>query len=220
MTAPLGIRVEGVRKHYATPSGPVRAVDGVTLAVEPGGSVAIVGPSGCGKSTLLNLIGGLERPMDGRVWIGDRELSGLPEPARAGLRRHAFGLVFQSDNLLPFLTARENVALQLALSGDGDGDARCDAMLAEVGLADHADKLPDQLSAGQRQRVAVARALIHGPGVLLADEPTGSLDAAASAGVVDLLLGAGRTLVVVTHDTALARRLDRTVELRDGCARA
>jgi putative ABC transport system ATP-binding protein len=169
---------------------------------------------------LLGLIGGLETPTTGRVSIGGREISSLPEPQRARLRRDELGLVFQSDNLLPFLTAVENVALQLALNAAVDGDQRCTEVLGELGLAEEADKLPDQLSGGQRQRVAVARALIHRPRVILADEPTGSLDAETSATVVDLLLASqresGATLVVVTHDSGLARRLDRTLQLRDG----
>jgi putative ABC transport system ATP-binding protein len=152
--------------------------------------------------------------------IGGREISSMPERQRAGLRRDELGLVFQSDNLLPFLTAVENVGLQLALTGAADGYERCAAMLAELGLAEAAHKLPDQLSGGQRQRVAVARALIHRPRVILADEPTGALDADNSAAVIELLLAAkrdsGATLVVVTHDLGVAARLDATLRLRDG----
>ena len=220
MTWPLGIRLEAVSKRYATPAGEVRAVDGISLAVEPGSSLAITGPSGCGKSTLLGLIGGLEPPTSGRVVLGDREISSLPERDRARLRRDELGLVFQSDNLLPFLTAVENVSMQLALTGAADGYERSARVLDELGLAEAADKLPDQLSGGQRQRVAVARALIHRPRVVLADEPTGALDADNSAAVIDLLLAAqresGATLVIVTHDLGVAGRFDATVRLRDG----
>ena len=204
MTQPTAISLDSVVKHYTTPAGLVRAVDGITLEVELGTSLAIMGPSGCGKSTLLGLIGGLEAPTAGRVSIGGNEISRLTERERARLRRDEFGFVFQADNLLPFLTATENVGLQLALDGATNGYQRCLDVLAELGLADAVDKLPDQLSGGQRQRVAVARALIHEPGVILADEPTGSLDAENSATVIDLLLAAqtelGATLVVVTHD--------------------
>jgi putative ABC transport system ATP-binding protein len=182
--------------------------------------VAITGPSGCGKSTLLGLIGGLERPTEGRVFVDGEELSGLSERQRARLRRDGFGLVFQSDSLLPFLTVIENVALQLALHGASDGDQRSLELIARLGLADHADKLPDQLSGGERQRVAVARALVHGPRLILADEPTGSLDAHNSEVVIDLLVGGqrgvGATLLVVTHDPVVARRMDRVLGLRDG----
>jgi putative ABC transport system ATP-binding protein len=220
MSSVIDIRLESVSRHYETPAGLVRAVDGISLEVEAGSSLAITGPSGCGKSTLLGLIGGLEPPSAGRVWIGDQQVSSLPEAERARLRRNGFGLVFQSDNLQPFLTAAENVALQLALNGATDGYGRCRELLGELGLEDQADKLPDQLSGGQRQRAAVARALVHRPRLVLADEPTGSLDADNSAAVIDLLLAAqgelGTTLVVVTHDLSVAARLDRTVALRDG----
>jgi putative ABC transport system ATP-binding protein len=220
---PAGIVLAGVSKHYATPAGPVRAVDGISIAIEPGSSVAITGPSGCGKSTLLGLVAGLETPAAGSVTLGGEEISSLPERARAALRRRDIGLVFQSDNLQPFLTALENVALALALRG-GDGYGRCVEVLDELGLADEAGKLPDELSGGQRQRVAVARALVNQPCVVLADEPTGSLDAGNSETIVDLLRGAqhatGATLVVVTHDPDVARRLDRTVALLDGKVRA
>jgi putative ABC transport system ATP-binding protein len=220
VNGPGGIRLDSVYKEYSTPAGVIRAIDGISLEVQPGTSLAVTGPSGCGKSTLLGLIAGLEAPTAGRVSIGDREISSLPDGQRARLRRAEFGLVFQSDNLLPFLTAIENVSLQLAMHPAADGSVQCLELLAELGLADDADKLPDQLSGGQRQRVAVARALIHRPSVILADEPTGSLDTDNSAAVMDLLLGARRdsgvTLVVVTHDPGVARRLDSTLRLRDG----
>jgi putative ABC transport system ATP-binding protein len=217
---PAGIRLEAVTQHYRTPSGLVRAVDGVTLDVGPASSVAITGRSGCGKSTLLGLIGGLEAPTSGRVVIGEVELSGLTERERDAVRREHLGFVFQSDNLLPYLTALENVALQLALTRP-DGDARRSLeLLTGLGLADCIDKLPDQLSGGQRLRVAIARALVHRPAVILADEPTGSVDADNASVIIDLLLAAqrsaGATLVVVTHDPEVALRLERTVSLRDG----
>jgi putative ABC transport system ATP-binding protein len=215
-----GVRLESVSKHYATPAGTVRAVDGVTFEVEAGTSLAITGPSGCGKSTLLGLIGGLDAPTTGRVVIGHHVISGLPERRRTQLRRDELGIVFQSDNLLPFLTSVENVALQLALHGATAGFERTLELLTDLGLAQCADKLPDQLSGGQRQRVAIARALVHEPSVLLADEPTAALDADAAAAVVDLLLSAqrerGTTLIMVTHDASVAARLDRTIALRDG----
>ncbi|MEY2514556.1 MAG: putative transport system ATP-binding protein [bacterium] len=220
MTPHAAIALDRLTKHYETPAGLVRAVDRVTLDVATAGSVAITGPSGCGKSTLLGLIAGLQAPTSGRVSVCGEDVSGLPERERARLRRRRLGLVFQSDNLQPFLSALENVGLQLALCGATDGYARCLQVLVDLGLGDQADKLPDQLSGGQRQRVAVARALVHRPRVILADEPTGSLDADNSATIVDLLLAArrdtGATLVVVTHDADVAARMDRTVALRDG----
>ena len=216
---PAGIRLENVAKQYETPGGVVEALRGVDLRVEPGTSVAIMGPSGCGKSTLLGLIAGLEAPTSGTVIVGAAELSRLPDDERATMRRRELGLVFQAGNLLPFLTVVENVSQQLALTGSPGAYGRSVEMLEGLGLGDDLEKLPDQLSGGMRQRVALARALIHRPRLILADEPTGSLDDDNSAVVIDLLLEAGReqaTLVVVTHDPEVAARFDRTVYLRDG----
>jgi putative ABC transport system ATP-binding protein len=220
MTAPAAVGVDRATKHYATPAGPIRALDGVTVDIAAASSVAITGVSGCGKSTLLGLIAGLEAPSAGRVTIDGEDVSGMSERARAQLRRRRLGLVFQSDNLQPFLTALENVGLQLALGGAADGHDRCMELLVDLGLGDQAGKLPDQLSGGQRQRVAVARALVHRPSLILADEPTGSLDAGNAGAIVDLLRGAqrdaGTTLVVVTHDPEVAAAMDRILTLRDG----
>ncbi|MGH2973369.1 MAG: ABC transporter ATP-binding protein [Solirubrobacterales bacterium] len=214
------IRLDSAGKEYLTAAGSVRAVDAISLEVEAGARVAITGPSGCGKSTLLALVGGLEAPTAGRVFVDGEELSGLSDRERARLRRQEFGFVFQSDSLLPFLTVIENVGLQLALHGASDDCQRSLELLADLGVADHADKLPDQLSGGERQRVAVARALVHEPRLILADEPTGSLDARNSEVVIDLLVAAqrevGATLLVVTHDPGVARRMDRELGLRDG----
>jgi putative ABC transport system ATP-binding protein len=198
----------------------VNDVGGIELEVEQGTSLAVMGPSGCGKSTLLGLIAGLEVPSTGRVTVGEQEISSLAAEHRARLRRDELGLVFQADNLLPNLTADENVSLQLVMSGAPDDPSECRALLADLGLGGEGDKLPDQLSGGQRQRVAVARALVHRPSLVLADEPTGALDAGNSSVVIDALLAAqresGATLVVVTHDAGVARRLDRTIRMRDG----
>jgi len=214
------VELAGVRKRYATPGGLVDALDGVTLRIEPGERVAITGPSGCGKSTLLGLIAGLDVPTSGTVSIDDREISSMSGEERASIRRHEVGLVFQSDDLLPFLTATENVSAQRALA-DGHGDhTRSAEILSASGLAHERDRIPDELSGGQRQRVALARALVHGPRLLVADEPTGSLDPTNAQAVVDLLLVAqretGATLVLVTHEAAVAKRLDRVVPMRDG----
>jgi len=212
--------VESVSKHFTTAAGLVRAVNGISLSVEPAGSLAITGPSGCGKSTLLSMIGGLETPSEGRVRIGDQIVSELPEEHRARLRREQLGFVFQSQNLQPFLTAVENVSLALALTSSPEGYERSLELLAGLGLGAAAGKYPDQLSGGERQRVAVARALVHRPRLILADEPTGSLDTDNSTAVIDLLLAAqaevGATLIVITHDPAIAERLDREVKLHDG----
>ena len=220
MTDLAAIRLEAATKHYRTGAGLVRAVDGVDAVIESGTSVAIVGPSGCGKSTLLALIGGLESPTGGRVSVHGRDLGALREPLRARYRREDVGFVFQSYDLLPFLTAAENVAFQLSLHGENDGRARSLELLESLGLEEHADKLPDQLSGGQRQRVGIARALAHSPRLILADEPTGELDSQTSTSVMDLLVAAqqrlGATLVVVSHDRGVAERLDRVLAMRDG----
>ena len=220
MTRGADIEVVDVSKRYATSAGVVHALDGVSLHVGPGESLAITGPSGCGKSTLLGLISGLDVPTDGRVTLVDDELSSMTDEARARVRRHEIGMVFQSDNLLPFLTATENVSLQLSLDDREGANARSLEILTDLGLGDEASKLPDQLSGGQRQRVAVARALVHSPSLIVADEPTGSLDPDNAMGVVELMLEAtritGATLVLVTHEPTVASRLERSIALRDG----
>jgi putative ABC transport system ATP-binding protein len=214
------IELREVSKTVTSGTEPLTILHPLTTSIPRGQFVAIVGPSGSGKSTLLGLIAGLEAPSSGSVTIDGEELSAMSERVRARLRRRRLGLVFQSDNLQPFLTALENVGLQLALGGAAGGHERCMELLVELGLGDHADKLPDQLSGGQRQRVSVARALVHRPSVILADEPTGSLDADNAAAIVDLLRGAqrdaGTTLVVVTHDPGVAAAMDRVLTLRDG----
>jgi putative ABC transport system ATP-binding protein len=220
MTVDASIQVESVVVEHHTPGGPVFALDGVSFTVDAGTSMAIIGPSGCGKSTLLGVIGGLAVPTAGAVRIGGEEVSSLPDRRRSDFRRTHVGFVYQADNLLPFLTVAENVELQHALDGRSAGGDRALELLDRLGLADEADRLPDHLSGGQRQRAAVARAVVHRPEVILADEPTGALDAANAAGVIDLLLEVqrdiGATLVVVTHDRDAARRMDRRIGLRDG----
>jgi putative ABC transport system ATP-binding protein len=220
MSMDASITVESVIVEHQTASGPVRALDGVSFTVDSGSSVAITGPSGGGKSTLLGVVGGLARPTSGTVRIGDSHISELAERDRSDFRRRHIGFVYQADNLLPFLTLLENVGLQLSLNGESSGTGRSLAMLANLGLAGLAYRLPDHLSGGQRQRAAVARAIVHQPEIILADEPTGALDAANAVGVIDLLLGMqreiGATLIMVTHDRDAASRLDRQIHLRDG----
>jgi putative ABC transport system ATP-binding protein len=220
VSSDASITVDSVIVEHQTASGPVRALDGVSLTVDGGSSVAITGPSGGGKSTLLGVIGGLARPTWGTVRIGDAEISDLSERDRSDFRRSHIGFVYQADNLLPFLTLLENVGLQLSLNGKSSGTGRSLAVLADLGLAGLAYRLPDHLSGGQRQRAAVARAIVHQPKIILADEPTGALDTTNAAGVIDLVLAMqreiGATLIMVTHDRDAARRLDRQVRLRDG----
>jgi putative ABC transport system ATP-binding protein len=220
MSIDASITMDSVIVEHQTASGPVRALNGVSLTVDAGSSVAITGPSGGGKSTLLGVIGGLARPTRGSVRIGGAEISELSERDRSDFRRSQIGFIYQADNLLPFLTLLENVGFQLSLNGKSSGTGTSLAVLAELGLAGLAYRLPDHLSGGQRQRAAVARAVAHQPKIILADEPTGALDTANAAGVIDLLLAMqreiGATLIMVTHDRDAARRLSQQVHLRDG----
>ena len=215
------LRARGLRKDYGKGDGLVRAVDEVDLDVAPGETLAVMGPSGCGKSTLLHLLGGLDRPSAGEVWLNDRRTDRLSERALAGLRRQEIGFVFQAFHLMDELTARENIELPALLDGRSPRLARRRALdlLDRVGLADRAGHLPSALSGGQRQRVAIARALINDPVVVLADEPTGNLDSAATLDVLrlfDQLHASGLTLVIVTHEERVAATADRLVSMRDG----
>ncbi len=215
------VRARGLRKEYGREAGLVRAVDGVDLDVEAGETVAVMGPSGCGKSTLLHLLGGLDRPSAGEVWLGGQRVDQLSERALARMRRDAIGFVFQAFQLMDELTSVENVELPALLAGRSPRTARRLAadLLERVGLADRAAFLPAALSGGQRQRVAVARALVNQPAVVLADEPTGNLDSAATLEVLRLfesLHAAGQTLIIVTHDSRIAATADRMISMRDG----
>ncbi|MEV1157027.1 ABC transporter ATP-binding protein [Micromonospora chokoriensis] len=221
MTGSTVLQARGLSMRYGGERALVRAVDEVDLNVPAGQSLAVMGPSGCGKSTLLYLLGGLQRPTDGQVWLADRRIDTMSERALARLRRDNLGFVFQSFQLMDELTAVENVELAALLAGQSPGRARKRAMylLDRVGLADRARHLPSALSGGQRQRVAIARALSNEPLVVLADEPTGNLDSAATLDVLRLfeeLRTAGQTLVVVTHDPRIAAVADRVIAMRDG----
>jgi putative ABC transport system ATP-binding protein len=201
-------------------AGPVEILRGISLNVDRGESLALTGPSGSGKSSLLMLMGGLERATRGSVMALGQDLTRLSEDRLALFRRGAMGVVFQSFHLIPTLTALENVALPLELSGTRDALRRAADELAAVGLQARADHYPAQLSGGEQQRVALARAAVARPQILLADEPTGNLDAANGAAILDLLFGLrdrhGATLVLVTHDADLAQACDRVVRLHDG----
>jgi ABC-type lipoprotein export system ATPase subunit len=215
------LRTRGLEKEYGQGEGLVRALDGVELEVAAGETLAVMGPSGCGKSTLLHLLGGLERPTAGEVWLDGRRIDQLSEKALARLRRHAIGFVFQAFHLMDELTAVENVELPALLAGRSPRSARRRAteLLEQVGLTDRAKHLPSALSGGERQRVAIARALSNEPSVVLADEPTGNLDSAATLDVLrllDSLRSAGQTLLIVTHDSRIAATADRLISMRDG----
>jgi len=220
MSIDASITVASLVVEHQTSSGSIRALDRVSFVVESGSSVAITGPSGGGKSTLLGVIGGLAQPTSGAVRIGDSQISEMADADRSDFRRRHIGFVYQADNLLPFLTLLENVELQLALNGDFSENQRSLEALASLGLAGLAYRLPDHVSGGQRQRAAVARAVVHQPKIILADEPTGALDTANAAGVIELLVGLqteiGATLLMVTHDREAASRLDRRIHLQDG----
>ncbi len=215
------LRARGLCKTYGHGEGLVRAVDGVDLDVVPGETLAVMGPSGCGKSTLLHLLGGLDRPSGGEVWLAGRRIDQIGERSLARMRRTDVGFVFQAFHLMEELTAVENVELPALLAGRQPRAARRRAasLLERVGLADRATFLPSALSGGQRQRVAIARALSNEPLVLFADEPTGNLDSGATLDVLrlfDSLHEAGQTLVIVTHDARIAATADRLMAMRDG----
>ena len=215
------VRARGLRKEYGKEASLVRAVDHVDLDVARGETLAIMGPSGCGKSTLLHLLGGLDRPSAGEIWLAGQRIDQMSERGLAALRRDRVGFVFQAFHLMDELTATENVELPLLLAGRSARTARrrASGLLEQVGLADRGRHLPSQLSGGQRQRVAIARALANEPQVVLADEPTGNLDSEATLEVLRLLDNlhqAGQTVVIVTHDSRIAATADRLISMRDG----
>ncbi len=214
------ILLEGVHVTLPSRAGPVAILRGIDLRVPTGEAVAIVGPSGSGKSTLLMVIAGLERATEGRVEVVGADLGSLDEDGLARLRAANIGIVFQSFHLVPTMTALENVALPLEFLDHDDAFAAARAALAEVGLSHREAHFPGQLSGGEQQRVAMARALAPGPALILADEPTGNLDLATGAQVMDLLFTlkerTGATLLLITHDRTLAKRCDRIVSLADG----
>jgi putative ABC transport system ATP-binding protein len=215
------VSTRGLRKEYGSGESLVRAVDEVELEVVRGETLAVMGPSGCGKSTLLHLLGGLDRPTGGELWLNGRRIDALSERALAQLRRHEVGFVFQAYHLMDELTAQENVELPVLLAGRTPRASRrrAEELLEQVGLADRGQHLPSALSGGQRQRVAIARALANEPQLVLADEPTGNLDSAATLEVLRLfetLHVAGLTLLVVTHDERIAATADRLISMRDG----
>ena len=214
------LRLEGVKKAFRRGREEVVALDGVDLALEGGEFLALVGPSGSGKSTLLHLAGGLDRPDAGRVLLDDRDLSTLSAGDRAQLRRRQVGFVFQFFHLIPTLTVAENVELPLVLDGRRNANGRVREMLNRVGLDGRADHLPGELSGGEMQRTAIARALAAKPRLILADEPTGNLDSATGAEILDVLCdqvdAEGTALLMVTHDADAASRAQRTLSLKDG----
>jgi len=215
------IRAEALTKIVTSGEDPLTILDGVTFSVEPGASIAIVGASGSGKTTLLGLLAGLDRPTSGEIHVDGAALSILDEDALAAMRQRLLGFVFQSFQLLPALTALENVMLPRELAGASDAEASARTWLDRVGLARRITHYPRQLSGGEQQRVAIARAFAGEPKLLMADEPTGNLDGATGVEVADLMFRLNRehgtTLVLVTHDLALAARCGRRLSLAAGC---
>ncbi|HEY7834104.1 MAG TPA: ABC transporter ATP-binding protein [Ktedonobacterales bacterium] len=216
------VRAVGVRKTYRAHGLEVPALVDIDLTVAPGEMVAVMGPSGCGKTTLLNCLAGLDTVDGGRIEIAGTDLAALGDGRRTDFRARAMGFVFQNFNLLPVLSAVENVELPLLVLGVRSGAARtrARAMLATVGLAERERHRPAELSGGQRQRVAIARALVNEPAIVWADEPTGNLDSEAATTIMDLLAGLnrerGQTLVLVTHAAEIGARANRTIHMRDG----
>jgi putative ABC transport system ATP-binding protein len=214
------LKAENLGKEVSSPEGPLTILAAVDLDIEAGDTVAIVGPSGAGKSTLLALLAGLDEPSTGQVWLNGAEFSSLDEDGRARMRAQQVGFVFQSFHLVPSLTALENVMLPLELAGRRDAREAARQVLAKVGLKSRVQHYPRQLSGGEQQRVAIARAFVIQPAVLFADEPTGNLDTATGARIIELLFelnrASGTTLILVTHDENIASRCHRHVVLEAG----
>lgn len=214
------LNVQRLTKTYATAAGPLTVLQEVSFSIPAGGTCAIVGPSGSGKTTLLGLCAGLDQPSTGSVLLDGREIGGLTEDQRALVRNECVGFVFQNFQLIPTLTARENVLVPLELRGGVVNETEAKDLLDRVGLGDRLDHYPSQLSGGEQQRVALARAFINRPRILFCDEPTGNLDGDTAHAMVDLIFGLNRergtTLVLVTHDLELARKTQRILRLRSG----
>ena len=220
MERKIVLEAQELTRKVSSPEGELTIVDGVSLAIAEGESVALVGASGAGKSTLLAMLAGLDLPTSGRIWLDGRELSAIDEDARARLRADRVGFVFQAFHLVPSLTALENVMLPMELTGRADARSAAREILQRVGLGAREGHYPRQLSGGEQQRVALARASVTRPAVLFADEPTGNLDTATGESICQLLFDLNRefhtTLVLVTHDTKLAARCGRTLTMAAG----
>lgn len=216
------IRIEGLHRHFKMGDQIVRALDGISTTIGVGESLAIMGPSGSGKSTLLYVLGGLDRPTEGKIWINGIEISTLDENALATYRRREIGFIFQSFHLIATMTALQNVAFPMIFSGISECErvARAGKLLARVGLADRLHHKPTELSGGQQQRIAVARALVNNPSIILADEPTGNLDSQTGGEIMELLRQLNRdekrTVLIVSHDPTVTDYANRAIHLLDG----
>jgi len=214
------LKVEHLSKIYGQGENEVRALDDVSFSVEKGQFVAIIGPSGSGKSTLLHILGGVDRPTSGKVWLEGQDVFAQNEEQLAIFRRRQVGLIYQFYNLIPVLDVTENITLPVLLDGRKVNGERLEKLLETLNLTDRAHHLPNQLSGGQQQRVSIGRALMNAPAVVLADEPTGNLDSKNSQEIVELLKKSnreyGQTLIVITHDESIALQADRILAIEDG----
>ena len=214
------LRIENLTKVYGTGENQVRALDGVSFTVEKGEFLAIIGPSGSGKSTLLHILGGVDRPTGGKVWLDGQDVYAQNEEQLAVFRRRQVGLIYQFYNLIPVLNVEENMTLPVLMDGRPVNEERLKELLEILGLSDRRKHLPNQLSGGQQQRVSIGRALMNAPSVVLADEPTGNLDSKNSQEIVGLLRSSNvrykQTLIVITHDENIALQADRILAIEDG----
>lgn len=214
------LRTENLKKYYGTGESQVRALDGIDLTVEQGEFLAVVGPSGSGKSTLLHMLGGLDRPTSGKVYVDGKDISGLKDDALCIFRRRKIGFVFQSYNLVPVLNVYENIVFPIELDGNETDRDYVECVIEALGLKSKLTSLPGQLSGGQQQRAAIARALAAKPAILLADEPTGNLDSKTGQDVLGLLKVTGerfgQTIVMITHNEEIAQLADRIIRIEDG----
>ena len=214
------MRVENLTKVYGKGENEVRALDGVSFSVEKGAFVAVIGPSGSGKSTLLHILGGVDRPTDGKVFMDGKDVYAQNEEQLAIFRRRQVGLIYQFYNLIPVLNVTENITLPVLMDGQKVNQNRLAELMTTLNLTDRENHLPNQLSGGQQQRVSIGRALMNAPAVVLADEPTGNLDSKSSREIVELLKVSnekyGQTLLVITHDESIALQADRILSIEDG----
>ena len=214
------LRIQNLTKIYGSGDTAVRALDNVSFSVQKGEFVAIIGPSGSGKSTLLHILGGVDRPTSGKVFIEDNDIYTLNENKLAVFRRRQIGLIYQFYNLIPVLNVEENITLPLLLDGRSVDRAYLQRLIDTLGISERLSHLPNQLSGGQQQRVSIGRALVNNPAIVLADEPTGNLDSKNSAEIVELLKHFNRenhqTLIVITHDERIALQADRIISIEDG----
>ena len=214
------LKIENLTKIYGSGENEVRALDNVSFSVEKGEFLAIIGPSGSGKSTLLHILGGVDRPTSGKVWLDGQDVYAQDEEQLAIFRRRQVGLIYQFYNLIPVLNVVENMTLPVLMDGRKVNEERLEELLDTLGIKDRTSNLPNQLSGGQQQRVSIGRALMNAPSVVLADEPTGNLDSKNSQEIVELLrssnLKYNQTLIVITHDESIALQADRIIAIEDG----